>query len=174
VRPALLLGPRREPERGGEPPRVLDLALPERAELGEPVRRPVVRERERVALDVVAPRRHVPREPPRGAAPALARERPLGERERPERLAGAELRPLAGNRPPVPPGAEDAAVGELLRDEEAREPADQLVVRRVAGREPPLEQRGRGEGARAQPHVPLVLRERDPAAVPHEAPAQER
>ena len=121
-------------------------------------------------LDLVPARGHVPGQPPRRHVPALPREEPVHERERPERLARPERRPLAGDGPLglQAPEAVDAAVGLLLRAEEAGQPAQELVLAPVAGGDAPLGERDRGQCARAQARILTRLGEGDPVVVAEE------
>jgi hypothetical protein len=135
----------------------------------------VVGKREVVALDVVASRRHVPRQAACGLAPPFVREELVHERERPERLAGPVGPVLARNRAlgrPAP-GAEHTPVILLLGKEEASKLVQERVLARVSGGQPPLDERRGDKRAGTESGVLTRLRERGPVIVPQEICVEE-
>ena len=105
----------------------------------------------------------------RALVPALAGERLVQQRQRPQRLAGVELRGDAGvdGVRVEEPDRVEAAVGPLHRRQERAHLAHQLVVARIARRRAALGERDHREPARPQLGAAAVRRgQRGPAVAP--------
>ncbi len=161
-------------EQPGLPARIVQLVVGERrvAAFGElhrlagPVGRPVVGNRRPVVLDIVTRLRQVAADAIGRFAPALARERRVQTAQGPVRLARVVLRVIASHRGVVRFGVAcgDGAGRLHLAEQEAPEPAHQMVVAGVARDLPPVRQPGGQERRRAGCHSPRPA-ERGPVLV---------
>ncbi len=176
-RPGLLADPahlaaeqRRLPAGVGElgvGQRPIGVALGELDGLGEPVRRPVVRDRWPVALDLVPAGGQVVADAVSRLTPALRREQAVDPGQRPVGLAGVVLGVAIGDRfaRRVVVVAQHGAGRLGLGDEEPGQPTDQVVVARVAGGQPALDEPGDEQRRRSDSRPTVEAHRRPPVAL---------